>query len=66
MFSNTTKLEVKFGDWVAVIGLGLLGQLAARILKAAGAANSRPETTRVPDGGFKKVSTFGRKVHDVP
>ncbi len=30
------QAEVKFGDWVAVIGLGLLGQLAARILKAAG------------------------------
>ena len=30
------QAEVSFGDWVAVIGLGLLGQLAVRILKAAG------------------------------
>lgn len=28
--------EAAFGDWVAVIGLGLLGQLAVRILHAAG------------------------------
>jgi len=30
------QAEVKFGDWVAVIGLGLLGQIAVRIAKAAG------------------------------
>ncbi len=30
------QAEVSFGDWVAVIGLGLLGQIAVRILKAAG------------------------------
>jgi len=30
------QCDVRFGDWVAVIGMGLLGQIAARILKAAG------------------------------
>jgi D-arabinose 1-dehydrogenase-like Zn-dependent alcohol dehydrogenase len=28
--------EVRLGEWVAVIGLGLLGQLTIQILKAAG------------------------------
>ena len=31
------KAQVQFGDNVVVIGLGLLGQIAAQILKAAGA-----------------------------
>lgn len=30
------QAECRFGDWVGVIGLGLLGQLTIRILKAAG------------------------------
>jgi len=30
------QAEVRFGDWVAVIGMGLLGQISTRILKAAG------------------------------
>ncbi len=64
------QAEVQFGDWVAVIGMGLLGQISARILKAAGCkvigvdVNNSKEILAKRDADYSYIDAFVNSSED--